>query len=306
MDPSSPTNDEQKIIWTLQDVMKKRKDAAMLDKTQIALNRIIYPRVGIEEFFAITAELGLHKVELRNDLPGNAIIDGLTPERVRELSRTYGIEILTINALQKFNVPEYRSRVVRELQGLIDLALSIDCRAIVLCPNNDPHDTRTVERSPRDTIDSLEEFRPLFENSGLLGYLEPLGFGESSLDSVVAAARAIEEAGGGCFRIVYDTFHHFLGPDDEDSIAEGLDFSLIGIVHASGVEEDIDIEDMKDEHRVLITEADRMDNLYQIERLTAMGYSGNVALEPFSPRVQNMPKDVFLNEAARCVEFLCH
>ena len=86
--------------------------------------------------------------------------------------------------MQKFNVPEYGPR------------------AIVLCPNNDPDDNKSGERSLRDTIDSLEELRPLFEDSGLLGYVEPLGFAESSLDSVFTAAGAIGEAGGDGFRIV--------------------------------------------------------------------------------------------------------
>ena len=276
----------------------------MLSKSQIGLNRIIYPRVGIDEFFALTAELGLHKVELRNDLPGKQIIDGLSPERVRELAATYGIEILTINALQKFNLPEHRPEAALELKSLIDLALSIDCRAVVLCPNNDPGDSRSGDQALRDTIDSLREFRPLFEDSGVLGYVEPLGFSESSLDSVFAAAGAIGEAGSDCFRIVYDTFHHYLGPDEGQRLIEEFEVSLLGIVHASGVEEDLAREDMKDEHRVLITDRDRMGNIEQIERLTSMGYRGNVSLEPFSTQVQDMEKKDFLKAAARCIEVL--
>jgi 2-keto-myo-inositol isomerase len=276
----------------------------MLKKSQIAFNRIIYPGVGIEQFFVLTAELGLHKVELRNDLPGNEIIDGLGPGSVRELAVKHDIEILTINALRKFNLPGHRSAAVRELKSLIGLALSIDCRAVVLCPNNDRSDSRTAEQSLRDTVDSLREFRPLFEDSGLLGYVEPLGFSESSLDSIFAAARAIGEAGGACYRIVYDTFHHYLGPDEGQQLEKEFDIALLGIVHASGVEEDLARDDLKDEHRVLITDGDRMGNIEQIERLTAMGYGGNVSLEPFSIRVQELEKKDFLKAAARCLELL--
>ncbi|MBN2551692.1 MAG: TIM barrel protein [Spirochaetales bacterium] len=276
----------------------------MLKKSQIAFNRIIYPKVGIDEFFALTAELGLHKVELRNDLPGGEIIDGMSPVEIRELAGKHGIEILTINALQKFNLPGRRGAAVRELKSLIRLALSIGCPAVVLCPNNDRGDSRTGEQSLRDTVESLREFRPLFEDSGMLGYVEPLGFAESSLDSVFAAAGAIGEAGGECYRIVYDTFHHYLGPDDGAQLEQRFDVSLLGIVHASGVEEDLPRDAMRDEHRVLITGEDRMGTLRQIERLISMGYGGNVALEPFSGRVQELAKDDFSRAAARCIEML--
>jgi len=48
--------------------------------------------------------LDLNKIELRNDLPGGKIIDGHTPGQLKELEQKYGVEILTINALQKFNM----------------------------------------------------------------------------------------------------------------------------------------------------------------------------------------------------------
>ena len=94
----------------------------MLDTERIALNRIVYPGVGMEEFFAITAELGLGKVELRNDLPGGKIIDDLTPDQVRKLAAKHQVQILTINALQKFNLPSNLAKAAQELKGLIELA----------------------------------------------------------------------------------------------------------------------------------------------------------------------------------------
>ena len=84
---------------------------------------------------------------------------------------------------------------------------------------------------------------------------------------------------------------------------------MLGIVHASGVEVDLDRENMKDEHRVLVTDDDGMGNIEQITRLISLGYRGNVALEVFSARVQGMEKKDFLLAAARCIDFLldgCH
>lgn len=270
----------------------------MLDRKQIALNRIVYPSVGLDEFFAITAGLGLGKVELRNDLPGRGIVDGLEPGDVKRLAAKHRIRILTINALQKFNLPSHLSKAVRELKDLIALARDIACRAIVLCPNNDVADTRTADQSLRDTVEALKAFRPLFEDAGLLGYVEPLGFPESSLKSLIAASRAIRDAGGTCYRMVYDTFHHHLGPDTAADIEQRLDISLVGLVHASGVEADIGTTEMKDAHRVLLTAGDRIGNVEQVARLRARGYTGDVSLEPFSEQVQRLGREAFL-EAMR-------
>ena len=103
----------------------------MVNRSRIALSRIACPHWGIEEFFAVTAELGLGKVELRNDLPGGRVIDDLAPARVAELAAKHRIEILSINALQKFNLPAALEKATRELEALIELSRSIGCRAIV-------------------------------------------------------------------------------------------------------------------------------------------------------------------------------
>lgn len=276
----------------------------MLDTKRIALNRIVYPGVGMAEFFAIAAELGLGKVELRNDLPGGRIIDDLTPDQVRKLAAKHRIQILTINALQKFNLPSNLAKATQELKGLIELARSIGCRAIVLCPNNDTADTRTPAQSLRDTTAALKAFRPQFESSGVLGYVEPLGFPESSLRSVLSASQAIREAGGSCYRMVFDTFHHYLGPDTAEDIEKKLDVSLVGLVHASGVEAELDKGAMKDGHRVLVTSGDRMGNVAQIARLVARGYTGDVSLEPFSEQVQRLERKAFLDAARETIGIL--
>jgi hypothetical protein len=75
-------------------------------------NRIIYPKLKLEDFFKFVKDLGLNKIELRNDLPGGKIIDGYTPGQLKELSKKYGVEILTINALQKFNLGEILPEII--------------------------------------------------------------------------------------------------------------------------------------------------------------------------------------------------
>ena len=76
----------------------------MMSRSKISLNRILFPDSSLEEFFKAMSDMGLNKVELRNDLPEVGIIDSYSPEQVKDLSEKYDIEILTINALQKFNL----------------------------------------------------------------------------------------------------------------------------------------------------------------------------------------------------------
>lgn len=265
----------------------------MIDRRRFALNRIACPALGLEEFFRLAAEAGFAKVELRNDLPGGRIIDGLAPEQALRLAERHGVEIITINALQKFNLAAVRDRVLGELEELLDLAAAIRCPAVVLCPNNDAGDTRGAEQRLGETVEALQAFGPLFTSRKLLGYVEPLGFAISSLSSAVVAAEAVNRSGYSCYRLVYDTFHHDLGPDTEQTIGTRYPVSLTGLIHASGVEAAIPKERYLDEHRLLPGPADRTGCREQVVRHIRLGYAGDISFEPFSPAVQKLgPRDL--------------
>jgi len=260
----------------------------MIERSRISLNRIIYPDLNLEDFFKLTADLDLSKVELRNDLTERGIIDTYSPEQVKDLSKKYGINIITINALQKFNLGEVLPHTIRELKELIDLSLSIGCKAIVLCPNNDVNDRRDSKEIFKETVETLKSFAPLFEESGLLGYVEPLGFKESSLSSLVTAMEAIKESGNSNYKIVHDTFHHHIGPDTPDLIEDKYNHSYTGLVHISGVESFIPIEQYRDNHRILVTAHDKLRSKEQIEFLLKLGYKGDISFESFAKEVQKM------------------
>lgn len=257
----------------------------MMERSRFSLNRIIYPDLNLEDFFKFTADLGLNKVELRNDLPGKGVIDTYSPEEIKDLLKKYGIEILTINALQKFNLGVVLQQAIKEL---ISLSLSIGCKAIVLCPNNDVNDRRNSKEIFKETVGALKSFAPLFEESNLLGYVEPLGFKESSLSSLVTAMNAIKEAGCPNYKIVHDTFHHYIGPDTFDIIEDKYNLSYTGLVHISGVESVIPTEQYRDNHRILVSVQDRLKSKEQIELLIKLGYNGDISLEPFAKEVQKM------------------
>jgi 2-keto-myo-inositol isomerase len=96
-----------------------------------------------------------------------------------------------------------------------------------------------------------------------------------------AALEAIDAVGGDVqFRLVHDTFHHYLA--DEQEIFP----DRTGLVHISGVEDaSLEKSQLLDEHRVLIGPGDLMDNAGQVRALAAGGYSGPFSFEPFAPAV---------------------
>ena len=275
----------------------------MITEIPYALNRIIMPKAPLEVFFSMCKTLGINQVELRNDLPGIGILDQHTPRQVRELLPRFSLKVLSINALQKFNL--LSAEKVEELKKLISLAYSIGCSSIVLCPNNDPADSRSQTQKFTETVKALKEFGPLLADSGLIGLIEVLGFPSSSLSSLIAAQEMIRASGCDSYRLLYDTFHHFLGPDSAESIKKSIDISLIALVHASGVETELPVGSFRDENRVLIGSGDRMRSRKQIHLLTGLGYQGPVSFEPFSPLVQNLDPDALAEAVSRSMKYIC-
>jgi 2-keto-myo-inositol isomerase len=246
----------------------------------------------------------MHKVELRNDLQDRGIIDEYEPEHIVELLNRYDLKVITINALQKFNLASRLGTLQEELSGLIDLACSIGCPAIVLCPNNDPNDSRDADQVFSETVTALQAFAPLLERGERWGYIEPLGFSESSLRSLETAYRVIQESGRSCYKIVHDTFHHHLGPDTLSSLSAGYDISCTGLIHVSGVEEALPDDQYRDGHRLLTGPNDRLNSREQIRFLEKLGYTGDISFEPFSEEVQNMPLGELENRIKDSIAYL--
>jgi 2-keto-myo-inositol isomerase len=276
----------------------------MIDRRRFGLNRIIAPSLGLEQFFAFAAALGISKVELRNDMGNSDPVDNLKPAVAARLAADLGLSIISINALQKFNLASARAKAVSELAALMETAKAISCSAVVLCPNNDPGDARPPRQRVAETVEALQAFGPLFTAAGVTGLVEPLGFEISSLNSLVLVQECIARSGFACYRIVHDTFHHFIGPEDEKIFSEAYDVSGTGLVHLSGVESDIPISDYRDQHRVLVGPRDRMKSKEQILRLDRLGYAGDFSFEPFSPAIQNLSRDKLADAVRRSIDFI--
>ncbi|WP_411037554.1 TIM barrel protein [Shinella sp. BYT-45] len=243
-----------------------------------ALNHMTAPALTLDAFFALAVSLGMTAVEIRNDLDGNAILDGTTPVEVKALAERHGVTIISINALQRFN--EWSPARAAEARDLIGYAGACGARALVLVPKNDGTGQADGERQ-ENLRESLAALKPLLDAAGITGLVEPLGFEICSLRSKREAVEAIRDVGGErTFRLVHDTFHHHLAGEPD------LFADLTGLVHISGVEDPaVSVSDMRDGHRVLVGPQDRLGNISQIKALLAAGYAGPFSFEPFSPVV---------------------
>jgi 2-keto-myo-inositol isomerase len=239
---------------------------------------MVAPRKSFAELVELATALGLEQVEIRNDLPGVAISDGTPPASVREQAETAGVRILSINALQRFN--DWNDERAGEAARLARYAQGCGAPALVLCPVNDG----SWRRSDQERLDGLRQalraLAPILAHADIVGLLEPLGFPESSLRFKAEAVEAIEELDlGDRFRLVHDTFHHYLAGEAR------LFPEWTGLVHISGVEDaSLALERTRDEHRVLVGANDLSGALLQILALME-GYSGPYSFEPFAASV---------------------
>lgn len=254
----------------------------MAGKLQFALNHMCAPEMSIDAFFALAASLGVGSVEIRNDLPGNAILDGTPPLRVREEAAAQGLHIASINALQRFN--DWNEERRREAVELIDLAAACGARALVLVPTNDGSGRADGERQAKLRI-ALEELSPLLKEAGITGLVEPLGFETSSLrfkSEAVEAIRSVDSSG--TFALLHDTFHHYVAGE------QAVFPEITRLVHVSGVADPaLAPSDLRDSHRGLVDLFDRLGNVEQILLLLQGGYAGVVSFEPFAASVHALP-----------------
>lgn len=242
---------------------------------RFALNHIVSPSQPLAQFFAMARRLGCTEVEIRNDLKGAPIQDGTTAEAVRDAAKEAGVSLISINALYPFNV--WSGDLPSRAAAMAKYAAACGAKALVMCPLNEG---KSVPRE--GLVAALKAVKPVLQDAGLTGLVEPLGFTFSSMRSKAEAVSAIEEAGGeGTFKLVHDTFHHHLAGEAK------FYPEWTGLVHISGVTDAaVSVDKMLDAHRVLVDEKDRLGNIAQIRTLLAAGYKGPFSFEPFSAEVQ--------------------
>lgn len=246
-----------------------------------ALNQMTAPHLTLEGFLDLANDLGCIGVELRNDMDtlGRPLFDDVPAERVGEMVRARGLRFLGLSQVYPFNC--WDAQRAAEVAALINAAKCAGAEAISLIPRNDGTGGAEGERQANLRV-ALKSCYPMLVEADMVALVEPLGFGRSSLRSKTELVELIEALGlSDRFRIVHDTFHHTLagkGP---------LYAAQTGIVHISAViEPALALDQMEDEHRVLIDGRDRLGNIDQMAALLAAGYEGAFSYECFAPETQ--------------------
>ncbi|MCY4459362.1 MAG: TIM barrel protein [Albidovulum sp.] len=249
------------------------------NSVSFALNHMSAPNSNFRELIDLAASLGCVGVEFRNDLPGKTLFDGEPARNVRDASINAGVRILALAEVKRFNDGSLNRAA--QADELIELAVECGAEAVSLIPVNDASYRPGSRDGTQRLRDFLAESAPKIRSAGLLGYVEPLGFSISSLRTKKEALSAINEADASdVFRLIHDTFHHAIAGEPD------LYPSRTGLVHISGVNDSsLDVSDMEDGHRELVTADDRIGNIGQIEELRSTGYAGPFSFEPFAKSV---------------------
>jgi 2-keto-myo-inositol isomerase len=245
-----------------------------------ALNHMAAPKLSWSDFLDLAKSLGCVGVEFRNDLPGD-LFDGAAPEDVGATATAAGLRILALAEVKAFN--DWSDAKRDKAEALMKIAKACGAEMMSLIARNDAKGMADGERQSNLST-ALRELKPLLDKYDLVGLIEPLGFETCTLRSKREAIEAIEALGAASrFKIVHDTFHHTLA-------GGGAIFpAYTGIVHISGiVDPTLNLSEMRDEHRVLVDENDRIENIRQLEELLAEGYNGPVSFEPFAAQVHNL------------------
>ncbi|CAI1102919.1 TIM barrel protein [Serratia proteamaculans] len=251
---------------------------------RFCINRKIAPNLDLEPFFSLVKRCGLSKVELRNDMPSGKVTDNLSNDQLNALAAKYGIEIITINALGRFNLLDDQAGLLENAEALLSQAQAIHSQALVLCPHCSAGDRRSEEQKKTDTLAALKLLAPLFKQYGVQGYVEPLGFGISSLRSSLLTQSLIRDSGAP-YKIVLDTFHHYLRGVAQPEFDAQIQIEGIGLAHLSGVEDARDKSALSDEERIMLSDRDRLESKKQVQNLERLGYTGIYAFEPFSSQL---------------------
>ena len=250
----------------------------------IGLNHKTIPCTSTFSVLDAARDMGCVGVELRNDLQ-SPLFDGQAPAGIRNPAASKGLGVLALAGVYGFkdNTEDTRTQV----QSLITLAKGCCAEAIALIPRIDEAPVpRDVQRDRLHA--SLAALRSVFEQSGITGLIEPLGFPNSSL-RFKADVRAVlnDMQNPTCFALIHDTFHHALAGEAEVFAKDTK------IVHISGVTDPtVTFADMTDAHRGLVDNQDRLGNIDQIAQLRAQGYDGPFSFEVFSDDVHALEDPV--------------
>ncbi|MDI2113370.1 hypothetical protein [Commensalibacter nepenthis] len=121
---------------------------------KFALNRIVAPKLSLDEYLKLCISLNIDAIEVRNDLQGIDIFDKSEHSFIVSKCQKHNISILTINALYPFDI--WNTEREQQVIKLAQVATNIKAKAIVCCPLNDKADPRTSQERKQDLRKALK------------------------------------------------------------------------------------------------------------------------------------------------------
>jgi 2-keto-myo-inositol isomerase len=250
---------------------------------RFALNRTCAPHLSFADFIQLAMAVGVHAVEIRNDIDGREFADGTPACEVKARLDAAGLTVASLNALQRFN--EWTPARAKEAEAIIAYAAELGAPGVVLCPvHNEDHGWSDAE-AERNLRDGLTKLRPILKDHGVTGYVEPLGMKGSTMKRQGMAVAAVSDVDGwDAYELCFDTFQFFRCGDN------AMHYDRIGLAHTSGISRpDLEPHELMEPDRGLVFIDDRVDNIGLLRNLAASGYAGFVSMEPFNPTVQQDP-----------------
>jgi 2-keto-myo-inositol isomerase len=174
---------------------------------RFAMNHMTVAGLSFRDLVALSKALGCIGIEVRNDLP-QPLFDGMEPAAAGDFISENGLRLLAVAEVKRFN--DWSQEKAAEALSLMQIAKAAGAEAVSLIPRNDNQGMGNGERQAALRV-ALRALKPMLEDHGLTGLVEPLGFEICALRYKAEAVEAIEAVGGKQqFKLVHDTFHHML------------------------------------------------------------------------------------------------
>lgn len=269
----------------------------MLDNSRLCINRKSCPGLGLPDFIKLAGELGVHHIELRNDLytvgGNNGILDGESPEVVNKFLKQYDVQVEDINSVGNTDDPSQLDANLKTLDEMIDIAKAIGAKKILFCPVMDKNDSRSDQEKFDDGVKTIKAFSKRLADNGMSGLFETLGFPESSIRTPFRAMEIIKAAGADNFKVVSDLFHWFMGGVTIDDMDDNLDINDVGLIHISSVTSTKPKAELNDQLRFLLADIAN-DQVHAHERINWFkdhDYAGLYSFEGFSDQLRGLDFD---------------
>ena len=176
----------------------------------LSINQIVMKNSSFDEFITFTKKLNIQNIEIRNDIKTNLVREN-EQQKIKDICDNQSIKILTINALQKFNI--WNEQRKNELIELCSFANKASILSVVLVPLIDGSFPKEEDQINL-LWSSLKNISVILNDFNIIGLVEPLGLTQSTLRKKSIAIKVIEEIKSTNIKLLHDTFHHKLAGEN--------------------------------------------------------------------------------------------